>query len=222
MGLVTVGVDVGQRRDPTAIAVAEWDERRRVGLVEGSRATPAGGQATVLLEEEVATDTHFVIRHLDRLPLNLPYPEIAERVAALVRRVAERAGAEPSLFVDATGVGTPLVDVLEAVPGGLPARVTPVYFTHGDRRTWEGVELRLGKAFLVSQLQALLQGGRLHLPKTAEAQVLASELLDYEIRISEDANDRYGAFKVGRHDDLVTALGLAVQRPRATWNWTAY
>jgi hypothetical protein len=29
--------------------------------------------------------------------------------------------------------------------------------------------------------------------------------------VSEDANDRYGAFRVGSHDDLVTALGLAVQ-----------
>jgi hypothetical protein len=38
---------------------------------------------------------------------------------------------------------------------------------------------------------------------------LAKELLDYEIHIDEDANDKYGAFKVGTHDDLVTALGLA-------------
>ena len=46
---------------------------------------------------------------------------------------------------------------------------------------------------------------------------MARELEDYEIRVSEDANDRYGAFRVGSHDDLVTALGLAVQgdvRPR--------
>jgi hypothetical protein len=40
---------------------------------------------------------------------------------------------------------------------------------------------------------------------------MKDELLDYEIRINEDANERYGAFKVGAHDDLVTALGLAVQ-----------
>jgi hypothetical protein len=38
------------------------------------------------------------------------------------------------------------------------------------------------------------------------------ELLDYEIRVDENANDKYGAFRVGTHDDLVTALGLAVQR----------
>jgi hypothetical protein len=43
---------------------------------------------------------------------------------------------------------------------------------------------------------------------------MKDELLDYEIRISEDANERYGAFKVGAHDDLVTALGLAVQDRR--------
>lgn len=53
--------------------------------------------------------------------------------------------------------------------------------------------------------------GRLHLPRTAEAETLAEELLDYEIRVDQDANDRYGAFRVGAHDDLVTALGLAVQ-----------
>ncbi len=41
--------------------------------------------------------------------------------------------------------------------------------------------------------------------------MLTSELRDYEIQVSEDANERYGAFKVGTHDDLVTALGLAVQ-----------
>jgi hypothetical protein len=63
----------------------------------------------------------------------------------------------------------------------------------------------------VSRLQALLQGGRLHLPKTSEAEALGRELLDYEIRVDTNANDLYGAFKVGSHDDLVTARGLATQ-----------
>jgi hypothetical protein len=40
--------------------------------------------------------------------------------------------------------------------------------------------------------------------------VLAQEPLDYEIRVDEKANDTYGAFPVGSHDDLCTALGLAV------------
>jgi len=69
----------------------------------------------------------------------------------------------------------------------------------------------LGKTWLVSRLQVLLQTGRILLPKTAEAEALAKELMDYEIRVTEQANDTYGAFKVGTHDDLVTALGLATQ-----------
>lgn len=60
-------------------------------------------------------------------------------------------------------------------------------------------------------MQALLQPGLLHLPRTREAEALGKELLDYEIRVSEDTNDRYGAFRVGTHDYLVTALGPAVQ-----------
>jgi hypothetical protein len=64
-------------------------------------------------------------------------------------------------------------------------------------------------------LQALLQTSRLKLPQTREAEALAKELQDYEIKVDENANDKYGAFRVGAHDDLVTALGLCVvyQKP---------
>jgi hypothetical protein len=83
----------------------------------------------------------------------------------------------------------------------------------GERRLGEP-----GEGLAGLRLQALLQAGRLHLPRIDEAQALAQELLDYEIRVSEDANDRYGAFRVGTHDDLVTALGLAVQvNPPSLW-----
>ncbi len=117
-------------------------------------------------------------------------------------------------MVDATGVGTPVVDVLRTA--NVQAELVAVYFNYGDKRTEINGEVRLGKAFLVSRLQAALQAGRLHLPKTAEARTLSEELLDYEIRVDENANDKYGAFRVGCHDDLVTALGLAVQADSPT------
>jgi hypothetical protein len=114
-----------------------------------------------------------------------------------------------TLYVDATGVGQPVVD--EMSRRGL--RPIAVYFTHGDKRTEEGwIAVKLGKEWLVSRLQTLLQGRCIHLPNAQDTENLARELLDYEIRVSEDANDRYGAFKVVTHDDLVTALGLAVER----------
>ena len=106
-----------------------------------------------------------------------------------------------------------MVDLLSAAG----ARSIACYFTHGDRRTEEGGRVSIGRAWLVSRLQSLLQTDRLHLPDTAEARQLAAELRDYEIRVDQDANDRYGAFKVGTHDDLVTALGLGVQPTRRPW-----
>jgi hypothetical protein len=218
MGPVTIGVDIGQRVDPTAIAVLEAVPHRR-------------GKATV---------TFHVARHLEGLPLGTPYPAVAHRVAEIVRGVRARAirpvTKQPSstsgvpvldpatgvlrvrrpttgavmvrLYADATGVGQPVIDLLRVA--GI--RPVPVYFTHGDRRIVhdDGV-ITLGKAWLVSRLQSVLQTGRLLLPETPEARVLAQELLDYEIRVDRDANDHYGAFRVGTHDDLVTALGLATQ-----------
>lgn len=181
-----VGIDVGQRTDPTAICVAQTDKRR--------------------LPE---VEHHFLIRHLERLPLGTAYPVIARRLGEIISGVLARSG-RPKVFVDATGVGRPVVDLLrERAP--VNSAIIPVTFTYGDRRTEDRGEVRLGKAYLVSRLQALLQIGRLHLPRTSEAEALAEELLDYEIRVDHDANDRYGAFRVGTHDDLVTALGLAVQ-----------
>ena len=64
---------------------------------------------------------------------------------------------------------------------------------------------------MISRLQALLSRGRLHLPKTAEAEALRRELAVYELRVDAQARETFGAFKTGTHDDLVTALGLAIQ-----------
>ncbi len=196
MGPTTIGVDIGQKRDPTAIAVAEtvWQ----------------------MAPDGMRVEERFTVRHTERLPLGTSYPDVAERVAVIVANLYKRAapGSMPgiTLYVDATGVGQPVVDLLSR------ASVWPiaVYFTHGDKRTIrEDGSVALGKGWLVSRLQALLQTDRLLLPRTSEAAALTEELLNYEIKVSEDANEQYGAFRVGTHDDLVTAIGLAVQEPGA-------
>ncbi len=205
MGPVTIGIDIGQKRDPTALAVAEVEHRQG--------------------------EDYHIIRRLERLPLGTTYPQVAARLKSVVAGVrtrmawdeAERQSvplwqrqpaedASLAVYVDATGVGQPVVDLL-AVADVL---IHAVYFTYGDKRMVNGMQMSLGKAWLVSHLQALLQTGRILLPKTTEAEVLAKELRDYEITVDQDANDKYGAFKVGTHDDLVTALGLAVQ-PQPGW-----
>jgi hypothetical protein len=206
--VVRIGIDIGQKVDPTTIAVAQLQPRPDAD--------------------------HWVVRFLERQPLGTSYPAVARRLGAIVENVwrAQPYGdlVHPDLdievFADATGVGAPVTDLLNEA--GIA--VTPVYFTHGDRRSVVDGQVMLGKAWLVSRLKTLFQQGRIHLPPAhPEAAAMARELEDYEIRVTEDANDRYGAFKVGSHDDLVTALGLAVQvEPRvlavdpliaAAWTW---
>lgn len=187
--LITVGVDIGQKRDPTAFCVVELDERRL----------------------DRRSINHWIVRHLERLPLGTSYPDVARRLSAVADGIRQRSTRTPYFYVDATGIGEPIVELLRDETTRL-GRITPVYFTHGDQRSQEGRTIRLGKAYLVSRLQMLLQCQRLHLPRTAEAERLAEDLLTYEIEVDENANDRYGAFRVGMQDDLVTALGLAVNK----------
>ena len=191
---VFLGIDVGQKHDPTAVCVAE--------SISGT------------------CGWRFAVRWLERLPLQTPYPEVVERILALVEGLSAREECLDRVYVDATGVGTPVVDLL--VGRVAPDRLRAVYLTPGQNRrvSWEGRywQVRLGKRRLVRRLQALLQGGRLMFPAGYESRALEQELLGYEVRISSNGHDRYGAFRSGAHDDLATAVGLAVQRdPNPEW-----
>ncbi|WP_322508020.1 hypothetical protein, partial [Anaerolinea sp.] len=193
-GIVTIGIDIGQKRDPTAVCVAEVLEQ----ITTPDPLRPW---------EEPTTTTLYVVRFLERLPLGLPYPRVADRLVQIAEGVRYKMPeADIRLYVDQTGVGAPVIDLLRERTQ-LP--LVGVTLAAGERLSIHGREARLGKAFLVSRLQVLLQNVQIRLPKTAEAEQLARELLDFEIKVDQDGQDRYGAFKVGSHDDMVIALGLA-------------
>ncbi len=211
---MTIGVDVGQRADPSAVVVAE-----QVPNPHGARA-------------------RYAVRHLERLPLGTPYREVADRLALLYRNTTallgdrmaredyQRGGymqaADPAelwqlrareavwVLMDATGCGLPVVDFLRERSGIATGHLTAVMFTAG-----EGANVHLGaqsgtvsKSYMVSRLQALLASGRILLPDTPEAHSLTDELDDFEVSVTSQANVQWGA-KSGAHDDLVSALGLA-------------
>lgn len=201
---IHVGVDVGQRQDPSAVCVAELQEqgtvRDSVGqVVERGR-------------------IHYVIRYLQRLPLGTPYPAVADRLIDICDKLEERQKTI-RIYLDATGVGQPLVDmfrersrrwaVTHMIIGHGARTLIPVYLTGSERATFEDGELKLGKAAMVNQLRLLYEEDLIDLPPGAETDALLQELLTYEIRVNENAHAQFGAFKTGAHDDLVTALGLA-------------
>lgn len=170
-----IGLDLGQVQDYTAIAVVEY----------------LGNQ--------------YHVRHLERLKLGTPYPEVADHVSSLIGRLKDSTS---RLVVDATGVGKPVVDLLKQ-KGLYPVAIT---ITGGDSvvqvdsRNW-----RVPKRDLVSNLQVLLQTRQLKVAGGLDlASVLVQELLAFKVKIDlKTAHDSYSAWREGAHDDLVLATALA-------------
>jgi len=193
-----IGLDLGQRRDHTAIAVVERVERPRAFLAP---------------EKEP-----LMLRHVERVPLGTPYPEVVARV----REVAgsdELAG-QCALVVDATGVGVPVVEMLRA--GRLGCEITAVTITGGEqgsqRQGAGGFDWSVPKRDLIAGVQMLLEHDGLRFARgLREAAALVQELVDVRSTMRENGRVRLGADGCGEHDDLVIALALAcwgAQRPK--------
>ena len=203
-----VGLDLGQTKDYTALAVVERvlpDEHD--GTLEPEampEAKPVGDEAKPML--------HLV--HLERFALGTPYPDIVASVKALMARPEIQDQAE--LVADATGVGRPVVDMLRAA-GVRP--LTSVSIHGGDSVTEEKREVRLPKRDLVATLQVLLQEGRMRMAEgLAGLDLLKAELQAFKAQINlKTGHDTYEAWRERDHDDLVLALALAcwrAERPR--------
>ena len=230
-----IGLDLGQAADYTAIAVARRLEVRTLATrADDEREAEAAyreGRSRRFRFGEVmkGPEVHFAVRHLERLPLGTPYPQVVRRTREVLehrelwvatgsgsRYVARRGGVvplaaepvlvKPTLVVDATGAGRPVVDMLQAE--GLDP--VPVTITGGDQATYER-GWRVPKRDLVGALQVLLQTGRLEVAESLPlAPTLVSELLTFRVRIDPlTAHDGYGAWREGQHDDLVLALAVA-------------
>ena len=194
-----IGIDVGQRKDPTACVVATVRYRPR--------------------DDGKGTETEFLIRYLERLGLGTPYPAVVEHVASLVGQVNDKLAADgmqgastetPWLVVDAPGVGTPVCDELRKALAGQRVQITEAVFTAGEKLEMNPRMRRISvaKMGLVARLQTLLAWRRIRLPQAPMARELAEELKSFEIRAA-GTSEVAGAFRVGSHDDLVVALGLA-------------
>lgn len=177
-----VGLDLGQAHDPTAIVVVERH----------------GGNKEAVCH----------IPHMLRYPLGTPYPQI-------VTEVAERLGRAPSntrLILDATGVGRPVVDLFRDHPSLRSRRwyIEAVTITSGDTETRESHDWRVPKRNLVGAVQVLLQTQRLKVaPNLPDTETLVIEMQNFKVKITAMANDVYGEWREGKHDDLVLAAALA-------------
>ena|SRR5260221_8608855 len=211
---VTVGCDIGQIHDNSALCVAEVIERETGKYRQGvppQRAYVDGiGFFHKAVDAQPVMESHYTVRHLERVPLGTSYPDVAVRIADILCNpiFAHR---QVRCLIDVTGVGRAIYDdVRREISARQEAQhvlIKPITFTSGMKYN-RGTGM-LAKAYLVSRLQSLLQRGVVHAPQTAETKALLEELRVYQIKVDQDGHDSYGAMSVGQHDDLATCLGLA-------------
>jgi hypothetical protein len=180
----TLGCDLGQSHDPTAIAA--------VRRVDDDTYDPLRAM--------------FQVGHLERLPLGTPYPGVVRHVSRMLGSPSLRGRSE--LVIDFTGVGRPVFDMFEVV-GVSPIGVT---ITAGDSVTREGAIYRVPKLVLISRVQAMLHAGRLKIHKALlDAPALVAELQDFRAEVTDSGYWKFGA-RAGKHDDLVLAVAIALWR----------
>lgn len=183
-----LGLDLGQAQEYTALAVVERGE-----VATGQPREPP--------------DVHYQLRHLERAALGTGYPAIVARVHELLTQPPLQGAT--LLAMDATGVGAPVVELLQRA--GLSEKPYVVTLTAGDTVTHEGRHYRVPLRDLVSMLQVLLQTERLKIASALpEAPTLVRELLRFQTKVTlATSTDTLTAWREGPHDDLVLATGLA-------------
>jgi hypothetical protein len=191
MDLYFVGVDFGQSRDFTAIAVVE-------------RAETTGDWDPVAYAWKKVVGLQ--VRYLERIPLGTVYPLVVERVVDVTR--SHELTGRCRMAVDGTGVGRAVVDLLRrAKPGCV---VMAVNITSGLKQTEEGGYYGVPKRDLLVGLQVLLQRGLLRIAAGLEhGPDLVKEMQAIEVKTSLSGHEQYGAWREGTHDDLVFAVALA-------------
>jgi hypothetical protein len=186
-----VGVDFGQSRDFTAIAVVE-------------RAEEKGDCDPVMFAWKKVVSLQ--VRYLERVPLGTLYPDVVKRVVEVAR--SRDLTGRCRMAVDGMGVGRSVVDLLrKGQPGCV---VMAVNITSGLKQTEEGGYYGVPKRDLLVGLQVLLQRGLLRIAAGLEhGPDLVKEMEAVQVKILPSGHEQYGAWREGTHDDLVFAVALA-------------
>ena len=143
------------------------------------------------------------MRHLQRLPLGMSYPEQVARVRELLAR-SPLSHHDVDVCLDQTGCGAPVGDLVEAA-GLKPVRIT---FTAGHEPIGAGRKWGVPKSIIVSGIDAKLHCGELRFSKQLlEGDALKDEMQNFQRRVSQTGKLLF-EHRAGKHDDLIFSIGV--------------
>src|SRR5262249_42441312 len=127
--------------------------------------------------------------------------------SACIYRGQQDAG-NRTLIVDATGVGTPVIENLRKLKPD--CQIVPVILTSGQQLSRDNGILRVPKQDVFSNLVLWFEKGIVKIAdQIPDAKTLARELLQIRIRHTSNGYEEIGAFQQNQHDDLAIATALA-------------
>ncbi len=197
-----IGLDLGQAQDFSALAVIE-----SVRIV--TTAKEAGEEVNCDNTKDVLTELNCI--HLQRWQLRTSYPSIVADTVRMINGLdpSRSPDRKPVLCVDATGVGAPVVDLFRRER--INVELVPIQIVAGANVSEENGMFRVPKRDLVSVVQVGLQNRMLKIASGLDlAETLSRELQNFTVKITDSANDVYGAWREGTHDDILLAVALAV------------
>ncbi len=171
-----IGLDLGQSKDFSALAIVE--SVRSVNTYTG---------------EDAITQLNCI--HLQRWQLHTSYAAIVADVVRMINGLKpfQSSDYKPVLAIDATGVGAPVVDLFKREQ--INAELRPIQIVSGATVSEEFGITRVPKRDLVSVVQVALQNRILKIAnRLPEAQTLSKELQNFTVKITDAANDVYGAW----------------------------
>jgi hypothetical protein len=155
MNRFTIGLDLGQVSDPTALSTL--DERLDLKTVQSPEEAMLGAKGKKIYSRS------YHLRQLERPPLGTSYPEIVRWIQDIVNNPI--LAGQTDLVVDATGVGRPVIQIMQEA--GL--NPIPVVITFGeigkDVVMGDDGYFRVPKVDIMASLQVLFGSSRLRYPE---------------------------------------------------------
>ena len=179
--LFVMGLDLGQARDYSAIVVNEVSLSTRQRHNRGDQTALFGPVQTIHRHD---------LRHVERLPLGMSYPDVIATVRDRFMRLPPMPRA-PKLIVDATGVGRPVVDEMRRA--GLTLASCTI--TGGSQWSHDGKDnVRVAKGLLAAGIAVALDTRRLTVSADGpHRDTLRSELSAFRVKVTSAANETFEA-----------------------------